>query len=86
MITNDKDKPVIPQLHTAEITRVTSIFSHQAAMMLYKLQTFYVSSLVQLHSKVFTLQDVPFEKSQREMTVALKRCIFDSMFVKPKYV
>ena len=32
------------------------------------------------------LQGVPFEKSQKEMAVALKRYIFDPMLVKPKLV
>ena len=32
------------------------------------------------------LQGVPFEKSQKEMAVELKRYIFDPMLVKPKYV
>ena len=32
------------------------------------------------------LQGVPFEKIQKEMAVALKRCIFDPMLVKPKCV
>ena len=32
------------------------------------------------------LQDDPFIFCQKEMAVALKRCIFDSMLVKPKCV
>ena len=34
----------------------------------------------------FLLQGVPFEKSQKEMAVALKQCIFDPMLVKPKCI
>ena len=30
------------------------------------------------------IQGVPFEKSQEEMAVALKQCIFEPMLVKPK--
>ena len=32
------------------------------------------------------VQGVPFEKSQKEMAVELKRCIFDRVLVKPKCV
>ena len=32
------------------------------------------------------IQGVPFEKSQKEMAVELKRCIFDRVLVKPKCV
>ena len=32
------------------------------------------------------LYGIPIQKSHDEMAVALKRCIFDHMFVKPKYI
>ena len=37
-------------------------------------------------SYLVLVQGVPFEKSQKEMAVELKRCIFDQVLVKPKCV
>ena len=41
----------------------------------------YVNSLYHI-----SLQGVPFEKSNKEMAVAMKQGIFDPMFGKPKCV
>ena len=44
-----------------------------------------MSCITNQNTLKYKLQCVPFEKSQKEMAVALKQCIFDPMLVKPKY-